>query len=82
MGPGTAVDTVHVGTVEEQLTGQAWFIEGRTMTLVEQPDVYDGGVLVARYRWPPHVHLGHLPWVTGSALYGTTRDELDVERVG
>lgn len=188
MGPGTAVDTVHIGTVEEQLTGQAWFIGGRTMTLVEQPygprwlvahgpggawavassseysvtlhqpggdtlqiegppgpgpaltssqrdsaqadldyqmegvdgaapfgvpdhkpplagiffdrrgrlwvektgvggdemreaDVYDGGVLVARYRWPGHVSLGTLPWVTRSALYGTTSDELEVERV-
>jgi len=188
MGPGTAVDTVHVGTVEEQLTGRAWFTEGRMMTLVEQPygprwlvahgpggawgvassseysvtlhqpdgntlqidgppgpgpalttserdsaqadlddqlerlrggapfgvpdhkpplaniffdrggrlwvektavrgdemreaDVYDEGVLVARYRWPRHVDLGHLPWVTASALYGTTRDELDVVRV-
>lgn len=188
MGPGAAVDTVHVGTVEEQMTGQAWFTEGRMMTLVEQPhgprwlvahgpggtwgtavsseysvtlhqpdgntlridgpqgpgpaltaserdsaqadlddrmeglsgdppfgvpehrpllaailfdrggrlwveqtgdrgdemreaDVYEEGVLVARYRWPRQVDLGHLPWVTASALYGTTRDELDVVRV-
>jgi len=48
---------------------------------MREADVYDEGMLVARYRWPRHVDLGHLPWVTGSALYGTTRDELDVVSV-
>lgn len=45
-----------------------------------EADVYEGGVLVARYRWPARVRAGALPWVTESALYGTTTDALGVQR--
>ena len=47
---------------------------------MREADVYDGGALVARYRWPVRVRTG-APWVTESTLYGTTRDTLDVQRV-
>ncbi len=46
-----------------------------------EADVYEGTTLVARYRWPRRVRAGRSPWVTETALYGTTRDELDVQRV-
>ena len=45
-----------------------------------EADVYQDGVLVARYRWPGRVRAGALPWVTESALYGTTTDSLGVQR--
>jgi len=68
MGPGTAVDTVQIGTVEEQLTGQAWFIEGRMMTLVEQP-------------FGPRWLVAHGPggaWgVAGSSEYSVTLHQPD-----
>lgn len=47
---------------------------------VIEADVYEGGVLVARYRWPARVRAGALSWVTRSALYGTTTDSLGVQR--
>ena len=46
-----------------------------------EADVYEGGVLVARYRWPARVRAGGLAWVTETALYGTTTDSLGVQRV-
>lgn len=46
-----------------------------------EADVYDEGTLVARYRWPLGVDVGVAPWVTETALYGTTEDELGVQRV-
>ncbi len=45
-----------------------------------EADVYEDGVLVARYRWPTRVRTGGLPWATNSALYGTTTDALGVQR--
>ena len=51
---------------------------------VREADVYDGSALVGRYRWPRRVEAADDasgPWVTGSVLYGVTRDSLDVERV-
>ena len=45
-----------------------------------EADVYEDGVLVARYRWPSRVRTGGVPWVTESALYGTTTDPLGVQR--
>ncbi|WP_419164502.1 6-bladed beta-propeller [Candidatus Palauibacter sp.] len=45
-----------------------------------EADVYEGTTLVARYRWPRRVRAGALPWVTETALYGTTTDELGVQR--
>lgn len=45
-----------------------------------EADVYEGGVLTARYRWPARVGTGTLSWVTESALYGTTTDSLGVQR--
>lgn len=45
-----------------------------------EADVYEGATLVARYRWPGRVRLGAAPWATETALYGTTTDELGVER--
>ena len=48
---------------------------------MREADVYAGSALVARYRWPRRVSVGDVPWVTESALYGTTRDSLDVRRV-
>lgn len=61
--------------------GRMWVektgVEGQQM---READVYRAGTLVARYRWPRRVsHLGS-PWVTETALYGTTRDSLDVWR--
>ena len=61
--------------------GRLWVertgVEGEEM---READVYREGALVARYRWPRRVsHLGS-PWVTETALYGTTRDSLDVWR--
>lgn len=46
-----------------------------------EADVYEGTTLVARYRWPRRVRPGVSPWVADAALYGTTRDSLEVERV-
>lgn len=46
-----------------------------------EADVYEGATLVARYRWPSRVRPGASPWVTDRALYGTTADSLDVQRV-
>lgn len=48
---------------------------------LREADVHEGAELVARYRWPAGVRVGAVPWVTESALYGTTRDSLDVQRV-
>ena len=48
---------------------------------MREADVYQGSALVARYRWPRRVRVGDVPWVTKSALYGTTSDSLDVQRV-
>ncbi|WP_425152544.1 6-bladed beta-propeller [Candidatus Palauibacter sp.] len=45
-----------------------------------EADVYEGTTFVARYRWPRRVRAGALPWVTETALYGTTTDELGVQR--
>ncbi|WP_419164092.1 hypothetical protein [Candidatus Palauibacter sp.] len=45
-----------------------------------EADVYEGTTLVARYRWPSRVNPGSVPWATETALYGTTTDELGVER--
>ncbi len=45
-----------------------------------EADVYEGDALVARYRWPRRVRAGPIPWVTETALYGTTTDELGVQR--
>ncbi len=45
-----------------------------------EADIYEGAVLVARYRWPSRVRLGAAPWATETTLYGTTTDELGVER--
>lgn len=61
--------------------GRLWVektgVDGQEM---READVYREGTLVARYRWPRRVsHLGS-PWVTETALYGTTRDSLDVWR--
>lgn len=61
--------------------GRLWVektgVDGEEM---READVYREGALVARYRWPRRVsHLGS-PWVTETALYGTTRDSLDVWR--
>ena len=46
-----------------------------------EADVYEGTTLVARYRWPTRVRPGGSPWVTDTALYGTTTDSLGVQRV-
>lgn len=46
-----------------------------------EADVYEGTTLVARYRWPRRVRAGMSPWVTETELYGTTTDELGVQRV-
>ena len=52
-------------------------VDGEEM---READVYRRDTLVARYRWPRRItHLG-APWVTETALYGTTRDSLDVLR--
>ncbi len=63
-------------------SGRLWVekssAEGEEM---READVYVGPALVARYRWPRRVDVGSVPWVTESALYGTTRDSLDVRRV-
>ena len=63
-------------------SGRLWVektaAEGEEM---READVYAGSALVARYRWPRRVSVGDVPWVTESALYGTTRDSLDVRRV-
>ncbi|MXW56263.1 MAG: hypothetical protein F4Z59_06195 [Gemmatimonadales bacterium] len=45
-----------------------------------EADVYEGATLVARYRWPSRVDPRSVPWVTETALYGITTDELGVER--
>ncbi len=45
-----------------------------------EADVYEGATLVARYRWPIRVDPGSVPWATETALYGTTTDELGVQR--
>ena len=45
-----------------------------------EADVYEGTTFVARYRWPRRVRAGALPWVTETTLYGTTTDELGVQR--
>ena len=45
-----------------------------------EADVYEGATLVARYRWPSRVDPGAVPWATETALYGTTTDELGVQR--
>ena len=45
-----------------------------------EADVYEGATLVARYRWPSRVDPGSVPWATETALYGTTTDELGVQR--
>ncbi|WP_420449195.1 6-bladed beta-propeller [Candidatus Palauibacter sp.] len=63
--------------------GRMWVektgVDGQQM---READVYREGTLVARYRWPRRVRVTHLgsPWVTETALYGTTRDSLDVWR--
>ena len=63
-------------------SGRLWVektvAEGEEM---READVYAGSALVARYRWPRRVSVGDVPWVAESALYGTTRDSLDVRRV-
>ena len=45
-----------------------------------EADVYEGATLVARYRWPSRVNPGAAPWATETALYGTTTDELGIQR--
>lgn len=50
-------------------------------TETREADVYAGTTLIARYRWPSRVDSSPVPWVRGSELYGTTTDELGVERV-
>lgn len=45
-----------------------------------EADVYEGTTLVARYRWPRRVDPGAVPWATETTLYGTTTDELGVQR--
>lgn len=45
-----------------------------------EADVYEGGVLMARYRWPRRVRARPLAWVTETALYGITADSLGVQR--
>lgn len=57
--------------VEKSAPGGAEMVEA---------DVYEGATLVARYRWPSRVSLRAVPWATETALYGTTTDELGVER--
>lgn len=63
-------------------SGRVWVekagSEGEEM---READVYAQSALVARYRWPRRVSVGDVPWVSESALYGTTRDSLDVRRV-
>ena len=62
--------------------GRLWVEkEGAEGDEIREADVYAGSALVARYRWPRRVSVGNVPWVTESALYGTTRDSLDVRRV-
>ena len=43
-----------------------------------EANVYEGMILVARYRWPSRVDPGSVPGATETALYGTTTDELGV----
>ena len=63
-------------------SGRLWVErEGAEGGEMREADVYAGSALVARYRWPRRVSVGGVPWVTESALYGTTRDSLDVRRV-
>ena len=63
-------------------SGRLWVEKtGAEEEEMREADVYAGSALVARYRWPRRVSVGDVPWVTGSALYGTTRDSLDVRRV-
>ena len=63
-------------------SGRLWVErEGAEGDEMREADVYAGSALVARYRWPRRVSVGDVPWVTESALYGTTRDSLDVRRV-
>ena len=63
-------------------SGRLWVErEGAEGDEMREADVYAGSALVARYRWPRRVSVGNVPWATESALYGTTRDSLDVRRV-
>ena len=63
-------------------TGRLWVEKTRTQgDEMREADVYEGSTLVARYRWPSRVNPGSVPWITESVLLGTTRDELDVQRV-
>ena len=62
-------------------TGRLWVektgVDGQEM---READVYDGGTLVARYRWPRRVSNLGSPWAGETKLLGTTRDSLDVWR--
>lgn len=62
-------------------TGRLW-VEKAAAAGAEmvEADVYEGTTLVARYRWPSRVDPGSAPWATETTLYGTTTDELGVER--
>ena len=63
-------------------TGRLWVEKARAQGAeMRQADVYEGSTLVARYRWSSRVSPGSVPWISESVMLGTTRDELDVQRV-
>ena len=63
-------------------TGRLWVEKARAQgDELREADVYEGPTLVARYRWPSRVDPGSVPWISESVMLGTTRDELDVQRV-
>ena len=63
-------------------SGRLWIEKtGAAGNELREADVYEGDALVARYRWPRRVRPGSVPWASESALYGTTTDSLDVQRV-
>ena len=63
-------------------SGRLWVEKARAQgDEMREADVYEGSTLVARYRWPRRVDPGTVPWITESVMLGTTRDELDVQRV-
>lgn len=62
-------------------TGRLWVEKAAAVGAeMVEADVYAGATLVARYRWPSRVDPGSVPWATETSLYGTTTDELGVER--
>ncbi len=62
--------------------GRLWVEKTRAQgDEMREADVHEGSTLVARYRWPSRVDPGLVPWITESAMLGTTRDEFDVQRV-